>query len=103
MVKIVRVLVATCGACPLQPLDRRRLDDTTKRSAVLACKLYDGSITHDVFDQLQLFCHTLATGDAQTALNTHLLLTTTHWPGNGHWLTGLQRLMELVAKLGVTL
>jgi len=37
-------------------VDKRRLDDTEKRSAVLFDKLQDGSISLAVFEKLQHLC-----------------------------------------------
>ena len=45
----------------------------------------------------------LATGDARTALEVHVQITTSDWADNGAWLMGVKRLIEITAKLGVTL
>ena len=45
----------------------------------------------------------LAGGDARTALDIHVAITTTDWADNGAWLMGLKRLIEIVSKLGVAL
>ena len=45
----------------------------------------------------------LAGGDARTALDIHVAITTTDWAENGAWLMGLKRLIEIVSKLGVAL
>ena len=45
----------------------------------------------------------LAAGDARTALEVHVQITTSDWADNGPWLMGVKRLIEMTAKLGVTL
>jgi len=95
--------MAQCGAYQLQPVDKRRLEDTEKRSGALFTKLQAGGVSQPVFDKLEQLCGALAAGDARTALEVHVHLTTTDWADNGHWLMGLKRLIELVGKLGVAL
>mmetsp|Transcript_15311 Transcript_15311/g.41928 ORF Transcript_15311/g.41928 Transcript_15311/m.41928 type:complete len:619 (-) Transcript_15311:306-2162(-) len=103
VISTIQGLMGRCGAYQLQPVDKRRLEDTEKRSTTLFQKLQDGSISNSVFEKLQQLCSSLAGGDVQTALAIHMQLTTTDWTDNGHWLMGLKRLIELVGKLGVTL
>ena len=48
-------------------------------------------------------CQALAAGDVATALQIHVVITTSDWADNGQWLMGLKRLIEMVGKLQVRL
>lgn len=96
-------LIAKCGAFNLVDLDKRRLDDVVKRASLLQGKLSAGEVSEAVFDRLLPLCQALAAGDSRTALDLHVAITTTDWADNGPWLMGLKRLIELTAKLNVTL
>ena len=57
-----------------------------------------------VFDKLHELCRALTAGDAQTALQLHMQLMESDWAGgNGAWMPGVKRLIEVTSKLGVTL
>ena len=45
----------------------------------------------------------LGIGDGSTALGIHVQITTSDWADNGPWLMGVKRLIEMTAKLQVTL
>ena len=60
-------------------------------------------VSAEVFAQLAQLCQALAAGDAATALQIHVAITTSDWADNGQWLMGLKRLIEMVGKLQVRL
>ena len=96
-------LSAKCAAFNLPPLEARKLEDVNKRLGILFEKLRGGNITAGVFERLQQLCQALAGGDARTALEVHVQITTSDWADNGPWLMGVKRLIEITSKLGVTL
>jgi len=104
VIAIVQGLIAKCNAYNLvDPIDKRKLDDVVKRAALLQKKLTTGEVSAGVFERLLPLCQALAAGDSRTALDLHVAITTTDWADNGPWLMGLKRLIELTAKLNVTL
>lgn len=52
---------------------------------------------------IALIMAALAGGDARTALEIHVQITTCDWADNGPWLMGVKRLIEMTSKLGVTI
>ena len=79
------------------------MEDVAKRMAGLEAKLGTGEVSAEVFAQLAQLCQALAAGDAATALQIHVAITTSDWADNGQWLMGLKRLIEMVGKLQVRL
>ena len=70
---------------------------------ILTEKLRGGAVSAAVFERLTALCQSLAVGDARTALDVHVQITTSDWADNGPWLMGVKRLIEMTSKLGVTL
>ena len=79
------------------------MEDVAKQMAGLEAKLGTGEVSAEVFAQLAQLCQALAAGDAATALQIHVAITTSDWADNGQWLMGLKRLIEMVGKLQVRL
>ena len=69
----------------------------------LTAKLRGGEVSSGVFNTLTSLSQALAAGDARTALDLHMQITTSDWADNGGWLMGVKRLIEVTSKLGVTL
>jgi len=103
VIDIVQALCAKCASSNLLPIDKRKLEDVEKRVSVLYCKLESGEVSAAVFEQLLQMCQALAKGDARTASDLHVAITTTDWADNGAWLMGMKRLIEVTSKHGITL
>ena len=84
-------------------MEVRKLEDVNKRLGLLSGKLRNGAVSAGVFERLTALCQALAGGDARTALDVVVQITTSDWANNGPWLTGVKRLIEMSSKLQVTL
>lgn len=96
-------LSGKCAAFNLPPMEQRKLDDVNKRLMLLTEKLRSGAVHPAVFEKLTDLSRALAGGDAHTASQLQVQLTTSDWADNGQWLMGVKRLIEMTSKLGVTL
>jgi len=103
VVSMLSRLLDKCSAFNLPPLEQRKVDDIKKRLGLLADKLRSGAVTAAVFEKLLQLCTALGSGDARTAQDLHVQITTSDWSDNGPWLMGVKRLLEMTSKLGVTL
>ncbi len=102
-IQSLTALANGCAAFNLPPLERRKLDDVSKRLGSLFDKLRGRQVSPAVFEQLQQLSQYLAAGDAAKALEVHLQIATSDWADNGAWLMGVKRLIEMTSKLGMRL
>ncbi|KAJ1905192.1 protein transport protein S31 [Tieghemiomyces parasiticus] len=79
----------------LKGMDKRKLDDATKKMDILFARLDKGEVPNPVMEELDSILKDLETGNGTEASQRFLPLMQHYVESEGKWLLGLKRLIEL--------
>jgi hypothetical protein len=83
------------SAAKATPLQRRSIDDATRRLQTLTAQLASHSLSEPVTGKLLALAQQLQAKAWPNALHSIHELTTNHFAETGGWVLGLRRLVEL--------
>ncbi|KAM0954325.1 putative transcription factor WD40-like family [Dioscorea sansibarensis] len=77
------------------PSKKRQIEDNSKKIGSLFAKINSGDISSDAASKLCELCHSLDSGDFESALRTQVRLTTSDWDECNVWLTALKQMIKI--------
>ncbi|CAO3662513.1 unnamed protein product [Umbelopsis vinacea] len=97
--KVVNETVERCKEKYKTGMQKRMIDDTSRRMTQLLTTIDEHGLANDVLHSLSQLCQALEKRDFQGAIDMQVNMLTKAYDNHGQWLVGLKRLIDLDQKI----
>eukprot|EP00735_Rhodelphis_limneticus_P004984 TRINITY_DN1665_c0_g1::TRINITY_DN1665_c0_g1_i1::g.17806::m.17806 TRINITY_DN1665_c0_g1::TRINITY_DN1665_c0_g1_i1::g.17806 ORF type:complete len:1147 (-),score=366.04,sp/Q8L611/SC31B_ARATH/34.52/0.0,WD40/PF00400.27/8.4,WD40/PF00400.27/0.0072,WD40/PF00400.27/0.11,WD40/PF00400.27/48,WD40/PF00400.27/3e-05,WD40/PF00400.27/31,Sec16_C/PF12931.2/5.7e-09,Sec16_C/PF12931.2/1.5e+02,SRA1/PF07304.6/6.9e-10,Med15/PF09606.5/0.15 TRINITY_DN1665_c0_g1_i1:221-3661(-) len=98
IISTLRALFEQCSNACRSEMDKRKMQDVSKKLALLFTRLVVRDISESAINKLHAIRQAIEAGDLGMALQYQVALTTEDWDENSQWIVAIKRLIDTAKK-----